>query len=443
MINLKSLYMNKYFAAFIILLSFSACQKGEINSLNTPVVDGITANPTRSDLFNLVTGTESGMRRDIAAYLDGTGVIGREIYRFSSAEPRYTTDLLGGGTKTLDNNTFYLTNPWASRYQVIRQCFILLDAVGNTRSAIATDAQKKAFSGFAKTIIGYQLLLNINLTDSNGARIPVPNGAALGPVITDPGVVMDSVIRFLEDGKTDLTGSDVMFPLSDGFLGFKDAAGLLKFNRALAARVYVYRKNWASALTALSESFFDLNGALATGVYHSFSTNGGDVANTLYLPANGNGEVRVAHPSFVTDILAGDDRISKTALRTSSASQSGLTGDRDITIWNSLNSPVSIIRNEELILLYAEAKIQTTAFGDAIIALDRIRAAHNLSPYPGAITSPALISELLYNRRYSLFMEGHRWIDARRYGLLGTLPIDRVDDNVWARYPLPQNESNI
>ncbi|GAA3919057.1 hypothetical protein GCM10022209_09880 [Chitinophaga oryziterrae] len=443
MINLKSLYMNKYFAAFIILLSFSACQKGEINSLNTPVVDGITANPTRSDLFNLVTGAESGMRNNIAAYLDGTGVIGREIYRFSGAEPRYTTDLLGGGTKRLDNNTFYITNPWASRYQVIRQCFILLDAIRNTRSAIASDAQKKAFTGFAKTLIGYQLLLNINMTDSNGARIPVPNGATLGPVITDPGVVMDSVLKFLDDGKADLTGSEVMFPLSDGFLGFKDAAGLLKFNRALAARVYTYRKNWTAALTALNESFYDLNGTLTTGVYHSFSTNGGDLANTMYLAPNGNGEVRVANPSFVNDIVAGDDRINKTALRTSSASQSGLTGNRDLTIWNSLNSPVSIIRNEELILIYAEAKIQTSAFPDAIVALNRIRTAHNLPAYAGAVTSAALLTELLYNRRYSLFMEGHWWIDARRYGLLGTLPKDRPDDDVWARYPLPQNESNI
>lgn len=435
--------MNKYFAAFIILLSFSACQKGEINSLNTPVVDGITANPTRSDLFNLVTGAESGMRNNLAAYLDGTGIIGREIYRFSGAEPRYTTDILGGGTKRLDNNTFYITNPWASRYQVARQCFILLDAIRNTRTVIASDAQKKAFTGFAKTLIGYQLLLNINMTDSNGARIPVPARATLGAVVTDPSVVMDSVLKFLDDGKTDLTGSDVMFPLSDGFAGFKDAAGLLKFNRALAARVYIYRKNWAAALTALNESFFDLNGSLTTGVYHSFSTNGGDIANTMYLAPNGNGEVRVANPSFVTDIIAGDDRINKTALRISSASQGGLTGNRDLTIWSSLNSPVSIIRNEELILIYAEAKIQSNSFPDAIVALNRIRTAHNLPTYAGAITTAALITELLYNRRYSLFMEGHRWIDVRRYGLLGTLPKDRPDDDVWARYPLPQNESNI
>jgi len=438
--------MKNYFsiitAAFFLLI-MSACQKGEITSLNTPVVGGIINNPTRSDLFNLVTGAESGMRNHYAVYLDGLGAIGREIYRFSGSEPRYTTDILGGGSRRLDNNTFYLTNPWGARYQVARQCFILLDAVKNARTEIASDVQKKAFSGFAKTLIGYQLLLNINMTDSNGARIPVPNGATLGPVVTDPGKVMDTILQFLDDGKADLTGSQVMFPLSDGFAGFKDAAGLLKFNRALAARVHIYRKNWAAALTALNESFFDLNGVLNTGIYHYFSTNGGDLANTMFIAPNNTGEVRGAHPSYAADIVPGDDRINKTALRNAAFSQNGLTATRDVVIWSSLNSPVSIIRNEELILIYAEAKIQSGAIPDAIVALNRIRTAHNLTPYAGAVTVAALTTELLYNRRYSLFMEGHRWIDARRYNLLGTLPKDRPDDDVWARYPLPQNESNL
>jgi hypothetical protein len=439
--------MKKYISTIAVissLLIMNACQKGEINSLNTPVVDGISKDPSRSDLFNLVTGAESGMRNSIAVYLDGTGIIGREIYRFSSAEPRYTTDLLGGGSKLLDNNTFYLTNPWTSRYQVARQCFILQDAIKNTRTAVASDPQKKAFTGFAKTLIGYQLLLNINLTYTNGARIPVASGATLGSVITDPNVVMDSVLKFLDDGKADLTGSEVIFPLSAGFTGFKDAAGLLKFNRAIAARVYIYRKNWTAALTALNESFFNLNGDLNIGISHTFSTNGGDLANTLFIAPNGNGEIRVSHPSFFNDRVPGDNRVDqKTALRTSSASQGGLTGNRDVIIWSSPNSSVSIIRNEELILIYAEAKIQLNALPDAIVALNRIRVAHNLPPYTGAVTQPALITELLYNRRYSLFMEGHRWIDVRRYNLLSTLPKDRPDDDVWEKYPLPQSESNI
>lgn len=425
------------------LLALSACQKGEINSLNTPVVGGIVVNPSRSDLFNLVTGAESGLRNNAGTYLDGVGVMGREEYRFSGSEPRWTTDMLGGGSKQLDNNTFYITNPFAARYQVARQCFILMQALKTTRAEVASDAQKKAFQGLAETLIGYQLLMNINMTDSNGARIPVADNANLGPIITNPGIVLDSVIKFLDAGKADLTGSEVIFPLSDGFLGFKDATGLLRFNRAIAARVHIYRKNWAAALAALNESFFDLNGSFTRGIYSAFSTNGGDLTNPMYLQPNSTGEVRVAHPSFATDIQPGDDRLNtKTTLRTSAVSSVGLTGNRDLALWPTLSSPISIIRNEELILIYAEAKIQLNQIPDAVVALNRIRTGHNLPPYAGSITQAALINELLYNRRYSLFMEGHRWIDMRRYQRLNQLPIDRTGDDVWSRYPLPMSETN-
>ncbi|SKA40804.1 SusD family protein [Chitinophaga eiseniae] len=425
------------------LLALSACQKGEINSLNTPVVGGIVVNPSRSDLFNLVTGAESGLRNNAGTYLDGVGVMGREQYRFSGSEPRWTTDMLGGGSKQLDNNTFYITNPFAARYQVARQCFILMQALKTTRTEVASDAQKKAFQGFAETLIGYQLLMNINMTDSNGARIPVADNANLGPIITNPGTVLDSVLKYLDAGKASLTGADVLFPLSDGFKDFKTAAGLLKFNRAIAARVHIYRKNWAAALTALNESFFDLNGSFTMGIYSTYSTNGGDQINPMYLQPNATGEVRVAHPSFAADILPGDNRLNtKTALRNAAVSSVGLTGNRDLTIWPTLSSPISIIRNEELVLIYAEAKIQLNQIPDAIVALNRIRTGHNLPPYAGAVTQDALINELLYNRRYSLFMEGHRWIDMRRYKRLNQLPVDRPGDDVWSRYPLPMSETN-
>jgi hypothetical protein len=43
-----------------------------------------------------------------------------------------------------------------------------------------------------------------------------------------------------------------------------------------------------------------------------------------------------------------------------------------------------IIRNEELVLLFAEAKINSNEFEDAIDALNIIRTAHNLPDYSGA-----------------------------------------------------------
>ena len=43
----------------------------------------------------------------------------------------------------------------------------------------------------------------------------------------------------------------------------------------------------------------------------------------------------------------------------------------------------------------------------------------------------AFVTELLYNRLYSLmWTQGTRWIDARRYNRISTLPIDRPGDIV-------------
>jgi hypothetical protein len=75
--------------------------------------------------------------------------------------------------------------------------------------------------------------------------------------------------------------------------------------------------------------------------------------------------------------------------------------------------------------------------------LDIIRNAHGLADYSGAVTTDALVDELLYNRRYSLFAEGHRWIDLRRYDRLNTLPLDRPNDDVWDQFPRPISEVGV
>lgn len=421
----------------IALLGPLACQKGEIPNLNTPVAGDLVRKATKEQLATLVVGLESGMRLSLATYYDGVSILGREAYRFSGSEPRWTTEMMGTGE--LDNNTFYTTNPWTSRYRVVRQGHILIDAA--TNSAVLTPEEKKGYIGFAKTVMAHQLLMNLSMTYANGIRTDVKDPVNLGPFKPDQQALTD-IAALLDEAKADLTGSAVGFPLSSGYTGFKTPAGLLQFNRALAARVAVYRQQWAAALTALNESFFNLNGSFATGVSHEFSGSSGDLLNPLFLPQNNPGEKRLAHPSYATDITPGDDRLGKATLRAAPVTLDNLTSDRDVWIIKSNTDFFPIIRNEELILIYAEAKIQTVAIPDAIVALNRIRIGHNLPVYAGAITQAALITELLRQRRFSLYAEGHRWVDMRRYNRLAELPNTRAGDKVWDKYPIPLTEAN-
>ena len=70
-----------------------------------------------------------------------------------------------------------------------------------------------------------------------------------------------------------------------------------------------------------------------------------------------------------------------------------------------------------------------------------MRTEAGLTAYTGAQTEAALIDELLKQRRYSLYAEGHRWIDVRRYDRLNTLPLERPNDDVWSSFPIPLNEN--
>ncbi len=431
--------MKKYIAIYAVLLGiglvFSSCKK-DYGNLNNATVEDFLTNASKAELNNLVSGTESGMRNFLALYLDDVGTIGRELYHFSTSEPRYVTDLLGANNATLSNSNFYIVNPWAARYRVVKNCNILIQAAANSK--LITDGQRSGYVGFARTIKAYQLLMNLNLTDSNGIRVNVANPDNLGSFV-NYNAALAAISSLLDSAENDFSNASIEFKLA-GFSGFNDAPGLTKFNRALAARVAVYQQNWDGALTALTGSFFGLNTDLSTGIYHVFSSGSGDQLNTFFIPQNQTGEIRVAHPSYATDIEANDNRIGKATLRSAPASLNGLTSDRDIWVYTSSTASVPIIRNEELILIYAEANIQKNDLTDAVTALNTIRNAHNLPNYSGTVSQPALISEMLNQRRYSLFCEGHRWIDMRRYNLLGNLPLDRLGDDVWTEFPLPVTE---
>ena len=234
-IIIKSLVL--FFTAGTLL---TACKK-EVGNLNNPTIEDFLENATRDQLNNLVSGIQSGYRNNYPMYLDVVGVIGREIYRFSGADPRYVSDLLGQGSATLNNNTFYLTNPWNSRYRVVKNANVLIQSANN--STLIDDVEKKGYLGFAKTMMAHQMLMNLNMTYTNGIRIQVEDPNNLGPIVDYNGS-LTAIATLLDEGRTDLTGATISFNLS-GFVGLSDAAGLIKFNRALAARVAAYRATMA------------------------------------------------------------------------------------------------------------------------------------------------------------------------------------------------------
>lgn len=449
-------------AVFGLALGLAGCDLfgvDEVQDPNGPSLSDVLAEPTPDKLANVATGIEAGSRVDISLYLINAGVVGREFYRFSGSDPRFTTELLGKGSETLDNNTFYISRPWGARYRTVRNAYVLLEAVDLPEvDAFYSEEEQAAVRGYARTWIAHQLLMNLNLTYDNGIRTDVADFENLGPIVSPYQEALADVAALLDQAATDLDAAgDVALPFATtidnvGEADFSTAAGFLAFNRALAARIAAYQEDWGGVLDALDGSFFDSTGDLFEGAYHVFSTGAGDETNLMFYPVDAPaGEIIVAHPSFVDDATEGDERVlgedGKAALHLNSEGEptsvtvDDLSSDYTFVRYESVSAPIPIIRNAELVLLQAEALAQTNDPGGAVAAIDVIRTAAGLDAYDGDTSTGALIDEILRQRRYELYGEGHRWIDARRYDRLDTLPIDREGDDVWTQFPIPFAEN--
>lgn len=442
------------------LLLLGSCKSLEVPDLNNPGLTSLRDNPTRAGVVAAATGLLIGSREGFGAqngYVSLLGILGRESYNFDPADPRFVSSMLigplSGGEPAFGGNL------WANPYANIRNANILLEAANvivTDPLAGLTNEEKAGVRGFARTFKALDLLHIINTRDANGAVIAVPDEplADPGPIATKA-EVFAYIVALLDSAQTDLNaaGSGFAFPLNSGFSGFDAPSTFLQFNRALRARVAVYLGDYAGALTALGQSFLNTGASLRLGVYYSFSTGSGDATNALFDPIGASGFPRAlfAHPSLRTDaqLRSNGQRDLRFTSKTITPKDSlgntitkvvqGISTDLIFNVYQTNQDPVPIIRNEELILLRAEANIELGNLATAITDLNRIRqSSGGLPAYAGTVSQAALRTELLYNRRYSLLYEGgHRWIDLRRYNLLNTLPLDLATHKRFAKFPFP------
>ncbi len=444
-------------AALAGLMALASCKSLEVGDLNNPAFDDLARNPNRVRVLAAASGLLVGLRGGVGGtsgfgnqngYIVLLGVLGREGYNFDAADPRFVTELLIG---PLDGGSpAFGGNLWTQPYANIRNADVVQQAVGLLATdpvAGLTAAEKEGVLGFAKTIKALDLLHVINTRDSLGAVIQVPDDPTTAPgAIATRTQVFSYIVALLDSAQTHLQspGAAFAFALSSGFSGFSTPSTFLQVNRAIRARVAAYLGDWNGVLTALGASFLSTTASLQLGVFHVFSPGSGDQLNALFDP---QARALMAHPSLRTDaqLQAGgarDQRFLDKVATTTSKTVQGITTD---LLWTRYSGPfdaIPIIRNEELILLRAEANIQLGNLATATTDLDLIRqTSGNLPALGGGLTQAQLIDEVLYNRRYSLLWEGgHRWIDMRRYGRLGQLPQDLATHRRFARFPFPIGE---
>ncbi len=440
-------------AGLMLLNSCSFFELEAPNDPNNPSLGSVSQNASRTQVQNLITGLESRHRDYVFNVTMLFGTMGRELWYLNASDPRWQTDWLGMNNRTANANMFNYLPTYTNPYFAIRQGLTVVDAVRNTNTF--TDQEKNAVSGFAKTIMAYQYLIVAMGQYENGIRMNVADIQNPGPFVPLP-EALTQIRQLLDEANTELAnGGTGNFPLrlTSGFTanGFNTVASLRQLNRAIAARLAVYRQDWQGALEAANASFYNATGNLDAGPAHTYGAPP-DQFNPLFFVLNANvTTMMVVHPSVLRDTLANDARVrAKFFRRTSPVSVTSdgtpLSGQYQDRRFPLNTSELKFFRNEELVLIVAEANAQLGNTQAALAAINRIRTAAGVGNYTGATTREALIDEILFQRRYSLWAEpwGHRWIDLRRYNRLNAQNVDVTLDrgSIFRQLARPQAEIN-
>jgi len=112
-----------------------------------------------------------------------------------------------------------------------------------------------------------------------------------------------------------------------------------------------------------------------------------------------------------------------------------------------LTAPIPILKNEELLLLRAQAQIERGQLALATADINTVRTSYGLAAYAPFATVAAARTAVLYEKRYSLLMEGaQRLVDLRAYGALNATSFKPGPNSPFAgdiftqALPIPLNE---
>lgn len=434
-----------------------ACSDIEVPDYNRAGTADLINNPNATLVNAASAGLFQNARRDAAGRVRLAGIVGKEAYYLDNNEPRYVTELVTGN---IDPSSFAGNHDYSNPYGTIAQGQILLTAIDKVGANEYTNAQRSALRGFALTMMGSDMLIIAYLHQYGPTEVNADPLAPPAPMKTQAELYaraaqyLDEAVPHLKAGGTSFT-----FPFPSGFTQFASAGfnnpsgGFLKFNRALRTRLDILRRDYASAKAHVDSTFITTatgsRAELNTGVYYTYSTGSGDTQNGLSAGTPEVADARLKTDAQLQPSGARDQRfLLKVDSSGSTRSQLGISSNLRFTHYRSApffgagggNSPIPLIRNEELILFRAETRWFTGDKLGAMADLNFVRQnSGGLAPIAQPATDEAFIDALLYERRYSVLYEGGwRWLDLRRFNRLGTLDnYPRTGDKAPQFFPVP------
>jgi hypothetical protein len=410
---------------------------------------------SKGNLQLLITGVLNRERQalDYPFYVI-PATMARDVWYLASTESRFEGETLEGPPSP---GGFISTRSFTTWFSAQRAEQSLLDAVPKA-TAEFTAGDKLAITGFVRTLKANDLYRVLETRDSIGLPITLsdPNAAAPAPIRCKP-AVLAYLSALLDSGYTDLQAAvaagTTSFPatLPSGWTSigtdYSVVANEIQYNRGLKGKIEVYRglttggsaQNFTDAKTALDIALAGVTtdaAGLAGGPYYQFSTLSGEITNLLF-----DSELHFT-PSVHDSLQAGDLRGAKiitrstpTTLQVDGVTFSTLYDPAVAVTSNSANQtrPIPILKNEELFLVRAQAKIGLNDFVGAAQDMNIVRSVSGgpaLTPYTTFATQAAAINAVLYEKRYSLLTDGaQRLVDLRAYGRLNNVSFPNPGPN--------------
>lgn len=427
--------------AGLVAAVFTACDL-TVPDFNNPSVEDLQTNPTSAAVAAAAQGLLFDTRLTAADMVQWVGAFGREVYPMAPTGSSLPGSVRDPWTQTL----FVGTQVWGEAYKNIRNANLLLEALAASE---LPEPDKAAVRGFTKTVQAYDLLHIAVTRRVLGAPIAVgsdPNDPP-APIVSE-NEVYGHVISLLDEARGDLqAGSSFPFGVTAGLANFASPGDFVRLNRAIKARAEVHRSNWSAALQAVAESFADTNMPLGYGAQHSWSVNSGDLVNPANRPDLLWANTRFRNEAQMRADGSPDLRFQNKFKLVPAYQLLEVSSDLQYTLYESPSAPFVWVKNEELILIRAEANL---AMGNRAAAIEDINLIRTSSggleplpdPYPGS--DDDLLDELLYNKRFSLVFEwGHTWIDMNHYGKLLEIPVlgpPSADQRLHDAMPYPLSE---
>jgi len=468
--------LSKYIVLFVAgALGLSSCKKEFLDEKPPTALPVTESIKTETDLADAVNGMYNAMRqytlfgRDVPVLGDE---LGDNIYIYGSNSGRYLSEL----NLTYINSNAEASDIWTQGYYAILQANRIIYAANSMPTSNAVNQLRG--EAYTARALNYLTLVNFFATpyntNPNAAGVPLVTtptfvtGPFIKPSRATVAAVYSKIISDLDSAYTTMpaTVPTIASHAANSEYGSKWAA------RALEARAYLYKADYANAIVAARDVVQNGGYTLAApNAYVAYWANPAAVSNkteTIFELAltnqtnngtsgldyiynqNGYGDA-IAYDALYNLYSATDVRKN---LFTTYVNKPGAAVVNKYTNVSNANDKddIKIIRYSEVLLTLAEAYARTGDNTNAQTYVNMVAKQRDPAFVGYISTGSQLADDIVTERRKELAFEGLRYFDLQRLGLTVTRPAQVnsapvvntfAPDNFRRILPIPQSETDI